>query len=164
MQIRAMWISFWRRCVLDLLAEYYLWVKALHIVSVISWMAGLFYLPRLFVYHAERATVGSELSETLKVMELKLLKVIINPAGVATWVFGLLLLAIPGVVDWASGWVWLKLAAVIAMTWFHHKLMGFRKVFEADANQKPGRYYRLMNEVPTVLMFIIVFMVVVKPI
>ncbi|MEM9044133.1 MAG: protoporphyrinogen oxidase HemJ [Pseudomonadota bacterium] len=148
---------------LDLLADAYLWVKALHIVSMVSWMAGLFYLPRLFVYHAERATVGSELSETLKVMEYKLLKVIINPAGIATWVFGVLLLMTPGIVDWSSGWIWLKLGAVIAMTWFHHKLVTWRKDFDADRNERPGRYYRLMNEVPTVLMLVIVVMVEVKP-
>ena len=147
----------------DFLALAYPWVKALHIVSVISWMAGLFYLPRLFVYHAERATVGTELSETLKVMELKLLKVIINPAGVATWVFGLILALTPGVIDWGSGWVWLKLAGIIGMTWFHHKLVTWRKDFDADRNVRPGRYYRLMNEVPTLLMLLIVFMVVVKP-
>ncbi|MEM8792685.1 MAG: protoporphyrinogen oxidase HemJ [Pseudomonadota bacterium] len=148
---------------LDLLGSAYLWIKAFHIVSVISWMAGLFYLPRLFVYHAERATIGSELSETLKVMELKLLKVIINPAGVATWFFGILLALTPGVLDWSSGWVWVKILAIVGMTWFHHKLVTWRKIFDADQNDRPGRYYRLMNEVPTVLMLIIVFMVVVKP-
>lgn len=147
----------------DWLALAYPWIKALHLVSVISWMAGLFYLPRLFVYHAERATVGGELSETLKVMEEKLLKFIINPAGIATWVFGLLLVATPGVVDWSEAWSWIKAIAVIGMTWFHHKLMSWRKVFLIDRNEKPGRYYRLMNEVPTVLMLAIVFMVVVKP-
>ncbi|MEM9371086.1 MAG: protoporphyrinogen oxidase HemJ [Pseudomonadota bacterium] len=147
----------------DWLAFAYPWIKAFHIVSVISWMAGLFYMPRLFVYHAERATVGGELSETLKVMELKLLKFIINPAGIATWAFGLLLVATPGVVDWSEAWSWIKAFAVIGLTWFHHKLMSWRKVFLVDQNEKPGRYYRLMNEVPTVLMLAIVFMVVVKP-
>ncbi|MEM7669936.1 MAG: protoporphyrinogen oxidase HemJ [Pseudomonadota bacterium] len=147
----------------DWLTLAYPWIKAFHIVSVISWMAGLFYLPRLFVYHAERATVGGELSETLKVMELKLLKFIINPAGIAAWVFGLLLVATPGVVDWSEAWSWIKAGSVIGMTWFHHKLMAWRKAFVDDRNDKPGRYYRLMNEVPTVLMIAIVFMVVVKP-
>ena len=147
----------------DLLADLYPWTKAMHIMSVIAWMAGLFYMPRLFVYHAERGTTGGELSETLKVMEFKLLKLIINPAGVSTWLFGLLLLFTPGIIDWSSVWIWLKLAAVAGMTWFHHKLIVWRKLFDSDQNQKPGKYYRLMNEVPTVFMVVIVVMVVVKP-
>lgn len=147
----------------DILASGYLWIKALHIVSVISWMAGLFYLPRLFVYHAERGATGSELSETLKVMEYKLLKFIVNPAGVATWIFGLMLVMTPGIIDWSSVWPWVKAVAVVMMTWFHHKLVRLQKDFEADLNTRPGRYFRLMNEVPTVLMLIIVTMVVVKP-
>lgn len=147
----------------DLLAWLYPWVKALHIMAVISWMAGLFYLPRLFVYHAERASVGSELSETLKVMELKLLKVIINPAGVVVWLAGLALVFTPGVLDWSEPWVWIKAMAVIAMTWFHHKLVRWQKLFAADLNEADGRHYRLMNEVPTLLMIVIVVMVVVRP-
>ncbi len=147
----------------DFLADGYLWIKALHIVSVISWMAGLFYLPRLFVYHAERAVVGSELSETLKIMEFKLLKFIINPAGIATWIFGLLLVFTPGIIDWSSVWPWVKAISVVGMTWFHHKLVRFQKDFDADTNNRSGRYFRLMNEVPTILMLIIVAMVVVKP-
>ena len=147
----------------DWLAWLYPFTKSLHIMAVISWMAGLFYLPRLYVYHAERATVGGELSETFKVMEQKLLKVIINPAGVVTWIAGLLLAFTPGIIDWSEGWVWVKAVAVIAMTWFHHKLMGWRKLFLADANARDGRYYRLMNEVPTILMIVIVLMVIVRP-
>ena len=147
----------------DFLASAYPWTKALHLISVISWMAGMFYLPRLFVYHAETATTGGELSETLKVMERKLLRVIMNPAMIATWLFGLLLLATPGVVDWSSGWIWVKLLMICAMTVFHHKLGLWRKDFEKNANQKSGRYYRLANEVPTFLMIVIVIMVIVKP-
>ena len=147
----------------DLLIWLYPVVKSVHIMAVISWMAGLFYLPRLFVYHAERAEIGGELSETFKVMEEKLLRIIINPAGVVTWIAGILLVLTPGIIDWTEGWVWAKLAAVIAMTWFHHKLMAWRKSFAADQNKHAGRYFRMMNEVPTVLMFVIVIMVVVRP-
>lgn len=149
---------------LDLLATLYPWTKSLHIMSVIAWMAGLFYLPRLYVYHAERATEGGELDTTLKVMEEKLLKVIVNPAGVATWIFGLALAFTPGIIDWTSdGWAYLKALLVIGMTWYHHLLMRWRKDFLAGTNTRPGRFYRLMNEVPTLLMAGIVIMVIVKP-
>ncbi|MBY8976412.1 protoporphyrinogen oxidase HemJ [Rhodobacteraceae bacterium NNCM2] len=147
----------------DFLADWYPWIKAFHLMSVISWMAGLFYLPRLFVYHAERAEIGSELSETLKVMEYKLLKFIMNPASIATWIFGLMLVFTPGIVDWSTGWPWVKGAAVITMTWFHHRLVHELESFKADKNTKTGRHFRLMNEIPTVLMLVIVIMVIVKP-
>lgn len=148
----------------DFLAAAYPWTKSLHIMAVIAWMAGLFYLPRLYVYHAERAILGGELDETLKVMEYKLLKVIINPAGVATWVFGLALAFTPGIVDWTSDvWFHVKALLVIGMTWYHHALMGWRKDFASGANKRPGRFYRMMNEVPTLLMVGIVVMVIVKP-
>lgn len=147
----------------DWLALAYPWVKALHLISVISWMAGIFYLPRLYVYHAEQATPGDQLSETLKVMELKLLRVIMNPAMIATWLFGLILVFTPGVIDWSEGWPWVKAVLVLAMTWFHHSLAQWRKTFAVDANQKPGKYYRLMNEVPTLVMIGIVIFVIVKP-
>jgi len=147
----------------DLLADWYLWIKALHIMAVISWMAGLFYLPRLYVYHAERAETGDQLSETLKVMEFKLLRVIMNPAMMATWLFGGLLLMVPGIIDWSSIWIWVKLVMVFGMTWFHHKLVRWRKTFAEDQNTQDGRYYRIWNEVPTVLMAVIVVMVIVKP-
>ncbi len=147
----------------DLLSMLYPWVTMLHIVSVISWMAGMFYLPRLFVYHAERGAVGTELHETFKVMELKLLKLIMNPAMIATWVFGLLLVMTPGVVDWGSGWPWVKAVGVLAMSGMHGWLGARRKEFAAGRNTRSGRTYRLANEVPTVLMVIIVIMVVVKP-
>ena len=147
----------------DLLSMLYPWITTLHIVSVISWMAGMFYLPRLFVYHAERGAVGTELDETFKVMELKLLKLIMNPAMLATWVFGLLLVMTPGVVDWGSGWPWVKAAGVLAMSGMHGWLGARRKEFAAGANTRSGRTYRLANEVPTVLMLVIVIMVVVKP-
>ncbi len=147
----------------DFLFTIFPWVKALHVASVISWMAGMFYLPRLFVYHVERASVGSEMSETFKVMEGKLMRVIINPAMFATWGFGLIMVFTPGVIDWGSVWPWVKAASVLAMSGFHGWLSARRKDFAADKNTRSGRAYRLANEVPTVLMLIIVAMVVVKP-
>jgi len=149
--------------ILDLLARAYPWTLALHIVSVISWMAGMFYLPRLFVYHAERATPGSELDATFKVMERKLLKLIINPAMIATWVFGLMLVFTPGIVDWHQVWPWVKAAAVLAMSGLHGWLTTRQRDFEQGRNSRSGRTYRIANEVPTVLMLVIVFMVVLKP-
>jgi putative membrane protein len=148
----------------DLLAAAYPWTKTLHIVSMVAWMAGLFYLPRLFVYHAERALPGSELSETFKVMEVRLFRAIMNPAMIATWLFGLLLLATPGVVDWGRDlWLYVKLAGVGGLTWFHHWLGRRRAEFAADANETTGRCYRAMNEVPTALLIVVVAMVVARP-
>ncbi|WP_242494329.1 protoporphyrinogen oxidase HemJ [Loktanella sp. IMCC34160] len=148
--------------IIDLLIAGYPWIKSLHIISVISWMAGMFYLPRLFVYHAERATVGSELDQTFQIMEQKLLRVIMNPAMIATWIFGLCLVFTPGIVDWSQPWPWVKAFAVIVMTWAHHWLALRRKEFAAGTNTRTGRTYRLINEVPTLMMFLIVFSVVVK--
>ena len=145
------------------LLDWYFWVKSLHIISVISWMAGMFYLPRLFVYHTERAEVGSEMSETFKVMERKLMRGIINPAMIATWTFGLIMVFTPGVIDWSQIWPWVKAASVLLMSGFHGWLSARRKEFERDINTRAGRTYRLANEVPTVLMFVIVIMVIVKP-
>ncbi len=144
------------------LAHTYPWVKAFHLMSVIAWMAGMFYLPRLFVYHC-MVHHGTAESERMKVMERRLLKQIINPAMVATWIFGLLLVLTPGVIDWSSGWPWVKLAGVLAMSMFHGKLVVWRRDFMEDRNTRPHRYYRIANEVPTVLMFVIVIMVIVKP-
>lgn len=148
---------------MDFLLPAYPWIKAFHIISVIAWMAGLFYLPRLYVYHAERGRPGSELSETLKVMEDKLYRTIMTPAMLASWGFGLLLVAMPGVVDWGAGWAWLKSGAVVGLTGLHLYLRAAGGRFAADANLRSGRYFRVLNEVPTVLLLIIVFMVVVKP-
>ena len=146
----------------DFLANLYPWTKALHIMSVIAWMAGLFYLPRLFVHHVEQAEVGDKLDTTFQMMEQKLLRVIMNPAMISTWVFGLMLVFTPGIVDWASVWPWTKAAAVLAMTWFHHWLAKRRKDFTRGENTVSGRHYRMMNEVPTVLMVVIVLSVVVR--
>lgn len=149
----------------DLLSALYLWTKSLHVISMVTWMAGLFYLPRLFVYHAENGTAGSELHETLKVMERKLYRLIMNPGMIATWVFGLLLLGTPGIVNWGSDlWIYPKLIAIGVLTWFHHWLGRRRKEFAADANTRTGRSYRIMNEVPTLGLVVIVIMVIVKPI
>lgn len=144
------------------MAEYYLWFKALHVISVIAWMAGMLYLPRLYVYHAAAAP-GSELSETLKVMERRLLRAIINPAMIASFLFGGLMLATPGYIDWAEGWIWAKLALIVAMTVVHGGLARWRKDFETDSNIRPAKFYRVMNEVPTLILIAIVILVVVKP-
>ena len=146
----------------DFLATYYPWIKALHVISVIAWMAGLFYLPRLFVYHVEQVQAGSSTDEMFQVMERRLLKAIINPASIATWVFGLALAFTPGIVDWTAVWPWTKAACVVAMTLFHHWLGRRRKDFAAGQNSLSGRQYRMMNEVPTLLMMIIVVSVIVK--
>jgi putative membrane protein len=144
------------------LAAFYPWVKALHIVSVIAWMAGLLYLPRLFVYHCAAAS-GSAQSETFKLMERRLFRGIMNPAMIAVYLFGIALVLTPGLVDWASGWLHAKLVLVAALTIYHHALGRWRKAFAADVNSRPARFYRLMNEVPTALMIAIVILVVVKP-
>lgn len=146
----------------DLLPGIYPWIKALHIMAVIAWMAGLFYLPRLFVYHAERAMVGSELDQTFQIMEAKLLRVIMNPAMIVAWVAGLTMIAM-GAFDWGSVWAWVKILSVIAMSAAHGWMAARRKEFAAGANTRTGRAYRLFNEVPTVLMVLIVVAVVVRP-
>ena len=146
----------------DFLFIAYPWIKALHIMAVISWMAGLFYLPRVMVYHVERAEMGDVLDVTFQIMESKLLRVIMNPAMIATWFFGGLLVVTPGIVDWAMVWPWLKGGSVLIMTWFHHWLSLRLKDFEMGQNSLTGRQYRLMNEVPTILMIVIVFSVIVK--
>lgn len=143
----------------DLLSLAYPWTKAFHIIAVISWMAGIFYLPRLFVHHVEQKGGNDPVFE---MMEEKLFRVIMNPAMIATWVFGLCLVFTPGIVDWGSAWPWIKAAGVLGMTWFHHWLGRSRKELAAGRNTVNGRQYRLMNEVPTVLMVVIVIAVVVR--
>lgn len=146
----------------DILALAYPWVKALHIISVISWMAALFYLPRLFVHHTEQGGLSGATHDLFAMMEFKLARVIMRPAMHATWTFGLLLVFTPGIVDWSAIWPWSKAASVLAMTVFHTWLIIRMKAFQRGENSVSGRQYRLMNEVPTVLMIIIVFSVVVK--
>lgn len=144
------------------LSDLHPWIKALHIISVIAWMGGLLYLPRLFVYHCA-AAAGSESSEMLKVMERRLLRVIVNPAMVATFLFGGLLVLTPGRIDWASGWWYVKLLLVLAMAAGHGMMAKWRRDFEADTNRRLARFYRIANEAPTVLMIAIVILAVVKP-
>ena len=140
----------------EFLTLHYPWLMALHIISVISWMAGLLYLPRLFVYHADHG------HDIFKTMELKLMRVIMAPAMVLTWAFGILMvLANPSLLH--EGWLHAKLALVILMTGFHHVLIKWRKDFVAGRNSRSAQFYRRVNEVPTVLMILIVILVVVKP-
>ncbi len=138
----------------------YLWLKALHVIAVIAWMAGMLYLPRLFVYHCD-APKGSIQSETFKIMERRLLKAIINPAMIVTWVLGLYLLWDGG--WYTSGWMHAKIALVLIMSGLHGVYVRRLKDFAADKNTKPAKYYRILNEVPTVLMIGIVILVIVKP-
>ena len=147
---------------IEILIETYPWTKALHVISVIAWMAGLFYLPRLFVYHVESVEPGSETEKLFQTMERRLLRAIMNPAMISAWLFGLALVLTPGVVDWGSVWPWTKSSAVLAMTWFHHWCGLRRKELLAGANTRTGRQYRIMNELPTVLMVVIVVSVIVR--
>ncbi|MDR0807966.1 MAG: protoporphyrinogen oxidase HemJ [Gemmobacter sp.] len=146
----------------DFLTMGYPWVKVLHVISVISWMAGLFYLPRLFVYHAEQAGSGNPTDTLFQTMERRLLQTIMTPAMIGSWIFGLMLVVTPGVVTWSEVWPWSKALAVLAMTWFHFWLAARRKDFAAGQNQLSGRRYRMMNEVPTALMIVIVASVIVR--
>ncbi|MCA0042146.1 protoporphyrinogen oxidase HemJ [Celeribacter litoreus] len=147
----------------DILAIIYPWTKSLHVISVIAWMAGIFYLPRLYVRHTESVTRGTETDLLFQDMEKKLLKLIMNPSMISTWIFGLCLVFTPGVVDFSAGWSWIKGASVIAMTWFHMWLAARRKDFVAGTNTRSGRHYRIMNEFPTLLMIVIVVMIIAKP-
>ena len=152
-------------CVIALIAilaptDLYNWLKAFHVIAIVAWMAGMLYLPRLFVYHAG-AAAGSETSETFKVMERRLLKVIMNPAMIISWVLGLWL-------AWAGGffaepWFWIKFAAVVGMTAAHGSLAKATRLFAEDRNGRSARAWRMINEVPTVLMFVAILAVIVKP-
>ena len=146
----------------DILATAYPWIKAFHIMSVISWMAALFYLPRLLVHHMEQAGLSGQLHDIFSMMEVKLMTVIMGPAMLATWIFGLCLVFTPGIVDFSMIWPWLKIVAVVLMSAFHIWLER-RVKFTAEGKETlTGRQYRLLNEVPTVLMIVIVISVVVK--
>ena len=146
----------------DFLANFYPWVKSLHVIAVITWMAGLFYLPRLYVYHVEQVTAGSATDRMFQMMERRLLKGIMNPSMILVWIFGMALVFTPGIIDWTAIWPWTKAVSVIAMTWFHIWLGIRRKGFVAGNNTLTGRQYRLMNEIPTILLLVIVFSVIVK--
>ncbi|TPL00526.1 protoporphyrinogen oxidase HemJ [Mesorhizobium sp. B2-4-14] len=140
--------------------SFYPWAKAIHILAVISWMAGMLYLPRLLVYHAD-AEKGSVQSETFKVMERRLMRGIINPAMIVTWMFGLWL-AWKGF-GFQGGWLHAKIAAVLLLSAVHGYLAGAVRKFAEDRNEKPARHWRIVNEIPTLLMVAIVILVVVKP-
>ncbi|MEQ8325964.1 protoporphyrinogen oxidase HemJ [Parvibaculum sp.] len=143
------------------LLDYYLWIKALHIISVIFWMAGMAYLPRLFVYHADAAP-GSDKSETFKVMERRLLRGIVNPAMIATFFFGLLMLVLnPALLS--DHWMQAKLVLIVVMAGLHGMFSRWRKDFERDENTKDARFYRIVNEAPPVLVIFIVLLAVAKP-
>jgi putative membrane protein len=142
------------------LSDHILWIKAFHVISVIAWMAGMFYLPRLFVYHTE-AEAGTAESERFKVMERKLLKTIINPAMIATWIFGLTLAILTEV--YKEHWMQAKFALVVIMSGLHGYLVGRVRAFAQDRNDKPARFYRILNEVPPLLMVLIVILVIVQP-
>ena len=147
------------------LLQLYPWIKAVHVIAVIAWMAGLLYLPRLFVYHCE-AEVGSPQSETFKVMEEKLARIIMRPAMITSLAFGLAMVAIPGspaYLPTAGYWLWLKLVLVVGLLGAHHAMLGWKRDFALDRNQRPQRFFRFMNEVPTLLMVGIVISVIVKP-
>jgi putative membrane protein len=137
-------------------------MKALHVIALIAWMAGLLYLPRLYVYHCELRP-GSAESERFKVMERRLLKQITNPAMIVTWLFGAMLVLTPGIINWSAGWWHVKLGSVLALSGFHGAASRWRRDFLEDRNLRPQRFYRVANEIPTVLMLIIVIMVIVRP-
>jgi protoporphyrinogen IX oxidase len=137
-----------------------LWVKALHIISVIAWMAGMLYLPRLFVYHAEAAK-GSETSETFKVMERRLLKAIVNPSMILVFLTGFALVYLTG--DWRDGWWQAKFVLVLGLAGLHGYFARCVRSFAEDRNERPARFYRFLNEAPTILMIFIVVLAVVKP-
>lgn len=138
----------------------YLWFKALHVMSVMAWMAGLFYLPRLYVYHS-KAEIKSDISETFKVMERRLLRGIMTPAMVASLIFGIFLLF--EIDAWDQPWLHVKLLCIFLMIIFHFSLAKYRIGFLEDKNQKSEKFYRMINEIPTLLMMILVVMVIVKP-
>ncbi|HEV2336289.1 MAG TPA: protoporphyrinogen oxidase HemJ [Stellaceae bacterium] len=146
----------------NILAAAYPWVKALHIIAVIAWMAGLLYLPRLFVYHAD-SPLGSNRSAMLEVMERRLLHAIMLPAAVLSYGFGIMLAATPGVVEWQRGWIWTKLGLVVLLTIFHVMLAHWRRDLARGKRPHSVKFYRVMNELPTLVMIAIVVLVVVKP-
>jgi putative membrane protein len=149
----------------ETLLPFYSWIKALHLIAVISWMAGLLYMPRLFVYHCD-SEAGSQQSETFKIMEERLARVIMQPAMIATLLFGLAMIALPGTPGYivrAGLWLWLKLGFVLGLLIVHFAMMRWKNAFALDRNEHPQRFFRIMNEVPTVLMIGIVICVIVKP-
>jgi protoporphyrinogen IX oxidase len=147
---------------MTVLMALYPWIKAFHVIAVISWLAGLLYLPRLYVYHCE-VKPGSAESERFKVMERRLMRQIMLPAMIAVWILGLLLAFTPGVINWHAGWWHMKLASVLLLSGFHGASSRWRRDFLEDRNTRSQRFYRFANEVPAVLMVVIVIMVIVRP-
>ena len=145
-----------------MLYDFYPWIKALHLIAVVCWMAGLFYLPRLYFYHVTEGS-NPDITQLFSTMETRLLKIITTPAMLATWIFGIILMAMPGIVDWQMIWMWGKLASVLLLTVFHFWLASKRKELIAGTCQVSGKTFKLMNEIPTVLLIVIVVFVVVKP-
>ena len=145
------------------LALAYPWIKSLHVISLVAWMAGLFYLPRLYVYHAESVAPGSDTDRLFQTMEHKLLGVIMWPAMLATWIFGLMLVFTPGIVDWSQVWPWTKAVGVLVLSWFHFWLVPRRREFAAGTNTRSGSLFRMMNELPTLALIVIVVSVIVRP-
>jgi len=146
----------------EFLSAYYLWIKSFHLIAVIAWMAGMMYLPRLYVYHTD-APVGSVQSEKFKLMEGRLLRGIINPAMIVTFMLGGLLLLTPGLIDWNDWWIWLKLLLVLLLTAIHGLYSRWRREFAVDIRKRPGLYYRIANEIPFLLLIGIVILVIVRP-
>ncbi len=144
------------------LAPAYAWLKALHLLADFAWMAGLLYLPRLYVYHCQAAR-GSVESERFKIMERRLLKGIVLPSMIAAWVFGILLVLTPGVIDWHAGWWHVKLLMVLLMSGFTGAASRWRRDFLEDRNRRTARFYRVANEIPALLLVVIVIMVIVRP-
>lgn len=146
----------------DFLREYYLWIKSLHLIMVLAWMAGMLYLPRLYVNHCD-APIGSVQSEKFKDMEGRLLRFIINPAMIVTLFLGILLLLTPGVADWSKGWIWAKLVLVTALFTLHGFYSRWRREFAADQRTRPAIFYRIVNELPFLLAAGIIILVIVRP-
>lgn len=146
----------------EFLTLHFEWLRALHIISVMAWMAGMLYLPRLFVYHAD-VPVGSEMSETFKVMEWRLLKIIINPAMISAWIFGLLMLYSNWGVYQSAGWMHTKLLIAFLLSGVHGMLSRQVKIFRRDENKKSSRYFRILNEIPTIMMVLIIILAVIEP-
>ena len=148
---------------MDILNAFYPWTKVIHLIAVISWMIGLLYLPRLFVYHVETNPKHLNTDKTIVKWEYLLLKRIMNPAMITTWLFGVLLLLTPNIIDWSTGWIWIKLISVILMSGFHGFLSKQQKLLGKGTYKYSGKQYRYLNEVPTILMILIIIMVVVRP-
>ena len=142
--------------------NFYLFFKALHLIAIISWMAGLLYLPRIFVYHAE--TKSDDVKTTFKVMERRLFVYIMNPAMILSWLFGLILIHSIGIQSFSEFWLIAKIVLVILLTFYHFFLFNCLNNFSLDRNERSSKFFRVINEVPTVLLIVIIFLVVFKPI